>query len=149
MVRALRARPVDLVAGDRAAMLSLPPVPPAAPFASQVRLPRDYYVRVLGNDYSVDPAAIGRMVDIRADLQDVRVALHGRPIAFHSRRWGSGATVTDPEHVSAAGRLRHQFQSPQPVTEEPGLMRDLGDYDAAFGVDLDIAFGAGSDGQVA
>lgn len=144
-VRALRARPVDLVAGDRAAMLSLPPVPPAAPFAHQVRLPRDYYVRVLGNDYSVDPVAIGRMVDVRADLDHVRVGLQGRPVAFHDRRWGSGATVTDPAHVSTAARLRHQFQSPQPVTEEPGLLRDLGDYDTAFGVD----FAAARDGQVA
>lgn len=145
MVRSIRARPIDMVAGDRAAMLSLPPVPPAAPFAHQVRLPRDYYVRVLGNDYSVDPSAIGRMVDIRADLHEVRVALQGRPVALHSGRWGSGATVTDPAHVSAAGRLRDQFQSPKPVTEEPGLVRDLGDYDTAFGVDLDDF----RDGQVA
>lgn len=115
MVRALRARPVDLVAGDRAAMLSLPPVPPAAPFASQVRLPRDYYVRVLGNDYSVDPAAIGRMVDIRADLEDVRVALHTSPdrLSFPAVGFGcdsdrprtrqrSGTTST-PVSESAAG----------------------------------------------
>lgn len=144
-VRALRARPADLVAVDRAAMLALPPITPAAPFACQVRLPRDYYVRVLGNDYSVDPVAIGRMVDIRADLHEVRVTLQGRPVATHVRVWGSGATITDPEHVSAAGRLRHQFQTPQPAVEEPGLLRDLGDYDTVFGVDFDTV----RDGQVA
>jgi len=35
-----------------------------APFERlRIRLPRDYYVRVFGNDHSVDPVAIGRMVD--------------------------------------------------------------------------------------
>jgi transposase len=63
-VRVLKARPVDLVDQDRDAMLALPP---PAGFAHRIRLGRDYYVRVLSNDYSVDPVAIGRMVDIRAD----------------------------------------------------------------------------------
>ncbi|WP_370448986.1 tyrosine-type recombinase/integrase [Cryobacterium sp. Hb1] len=31
-------------------------------------LPRDYYVRVAGNDYSVDPTGIGRMVDVSAEV---------------------------------------------------------------------------------
>jgi hypothetical protein len=55
-------------------MLDLPPVGPAVGFTDRVRLPRDYYVRVLGNDYSVDPRWIGRFVDVpgpqgdRADM---------------------------------------------------------------------------------
>ena len=53
---------------ERAKVLRLPRVPPAAGVSYHIWLPRAYYVRVLSNDYSVDPAAIGRIVDIKADL---------------------------------------------------------------------------------
>ena len=59
-VRTLKARPIDLVDADRAAMLALPPIPPQLGWSNQIRLGRDYYVRVDTNDYSVDPTAIGR-----------------------------------------------------------------------------------------
>src|ERR1043166_1184610 len=37
------------------------------------RLPRDHYVRVDSNDYSVHPAAVGRRIEIVADLEHVVV----------------------------------------------------------------------------
>ena len=40
IVRRLGARPVELAGIDRAAMLALPPVPPATGFSARVRLPR-------------------------------------------------------------------------------------------------------------
>lgn len=143
LVRSLHARPTELITVDRQAMLPLPPVAPMTGFIARVRLPRDYYVRVLGNDYSVDPTGIGRMLDIRANLNTVQVTLQGRPLASHERVWGHGHTITDPEHILAAARLRQQFQSPRPVTGDTELERDLADYDAAFAVDIHI------DGQVA
>jgi hypothetical protein len=45
---------------------------------SRVRLGRDYYVRVAGNDYSVDPTMIGRMVEINAGLEEVLVTADSR-----------------------------------------------------------------------
>ncbi|WP_343317983.1 hypothetical protein AAFM46_11950 [Arthrobacter sp. TMP15] len=57
LVRSTAARPAELLATDRAAMLGLPPVAPVTEFHARVRLPRDYYVRVVSNDYSVDPQA--------------------------------------------------------------------------------------------
>jgi hypothetical protein len=135
-VRSLKARPIDLIGRDRAGMLRLPPVPPAAGFAHQVRLPRDYYVRVLSNDYSVDPAAIGRMVNIRANLNRVDVTLQGRLVASHERSWSTGATITDPAHVTAADEMRTLFQSPRALPAHDDLGRDLADYDTAFGVDF-------------
>lgn len=138
-VRALKARPVDLLGIDKAAMLVLPPVAPAHGFAARVRLPRDYYVRVFGNDYSVHPTAIGRMVDVVADLDLVIVRLEGRVIADHPRSWGTALTITDPDHVSAAARLREAFQTPRVLPVEAAVvLRDLADYDAAFGVDLSV-----------
>ena len=67
-VRRTAARPDQLVVVDRAAMLALPPIAPNIGFTARVRLPRDYYVRVAGNDYSMDAAVIARMVQVRADL---------------------------------------------------------------------------------
>jgi transposase len=55
--RALGCRPVDRWAEDRAAMLTLPPVAPLLGWRSSLRLPRDHYVRVGSNDYSVHPTA--------------------------------------------------------------------------------------------
>jgi hypothetical protein len=135
-VRSLHARPVDRVAEDRAGMLAVPPSPPVG-FTARIRLPRDYYVRVFGNDYSVDPSAIGRMVDIHANLTQVTVRLNGQVIAAHDRAMGSAATITDPEHVSAAKTLRVRFQTPAPEEPAESLERDLADYDAAFGVSFD------------
>ena len=140
MVRVLGARPVDLVAEDRAAMLRLPPVAPLTGWRQQIRLGRDYYVRVIGNDYSVDPAAIGRKIDISADLDHVRVRLGDWMVAEHHRAWTRQATITDPAHVETAARLREQFQTPRPVTAaDDGLIRDLADYDRAFGIESDPA----------
>jgi len=139
-VRALKARPIDLVGIDRAAMLRLPPLAPAHGFTARVRLPRDYYVRVAGNDYSVHPTAIGRMVEVSADLEAVLVRLDGRVVAEHQRSWGTALIVTDAEHVAAAGRLRQAFQAPRPAPSVVEVVaRDLADYDAAFGVEIEVA----------
>lgn len=140
VVRRIGGRPIDLVSVDTSAMLSLPAVPPPTVACSQIRLPRDYYVRVLGNDYSVDPSAIGHMVDVAADLRRVAVTREGRVLAEHDRRWSRGLTVTDPLHVESAARLREQFQNPTPTSAEADqLIRDLGDYDRAFGVEFRCA----------
>jgi transposase len=141
LVRRTGARPADLLAQDKAAMLALPPVPPVTGFAARARLPRDYYVRMGSNDYSVHPQAIGRFVDVTADLEAVTISLEGRCVGSHSRSWAAGQTITDPDHVEAARTLRKAFQNPEPFGDTSGL-RDLADYDRAFGVVLD-------DGQVA
>jgi transposase len=144
LVRSLGARPSDLITEDRARMLALPPISPSVGFSQRVRLGRDYYVRVLGNDYSVDPRAIGRLVDVRADLAAVTVSLEGQVITSHPRAWSSRANVTDPTHVLTAAKLRENFQHPTPRPgDDADLIRDLADYDHAFGVDFTI------DGQVA
>lgn len=132
-VRTIKARPVDLVDADKAAMLPLPPVAPAMGWVNRVRLGRDYYVRVDSSDYSVDPAAIGRLVDVTADLSRVEVRLDGRLVGAHDRSWARGRTITDPAHVAAAKVLREQYQAPRPAAGPPGdyeeLSRDLAEYD--------------------
>jgi hypothetical protein len=158
VVRTIKARPVDLLDADRAAMLPLPPVAPAVGWVNRVRLGRDYYVRVDSNDYSVDPNVIGRFVDVHADLARVEVRHAGRLVASHDRVWARGMTITDPAHVAAAKVLREQFQLPRPATDpheelDRDLTRDLADYDRAFGlIDGGLTVGVAdglSDGEVA
>lgn len=139
-VRTIKARPVELIDHDRSRMLALPPVPPQLGWRERVRLGRDYYVRLDTGDYSVDPTAIGRMVEVSADLDRVRVRLEGRAVADHARVWARGVTVADPGHVATARVLREQFREPRTVAGDD-LSRDLADYDRAFGLT--------SDGEVA
>lgn len=135
-VRTVKAAPVDRLAVDRAAMLPLPPVPLHLGWRNRIRLGRDYYVRLDSCDYSVDPHAIGRLVDVTADLDRVKVRLDGKVIADHPRSWARGVTVTDPDHVQAAAVLRAAFKTARPVSVDD-LARDLGDYDRAFGLDTE------------
>ncbi|MGB3185317.1 MAG: IS21 family transposase [Ornithinimicrobium sp.] len=141
VVRALKARPVDLLAADKASMLALPPVAPPVGLRLRTRLPRDYYVRAFSNDYSVDPAAIGSVVDVVADLDHVIVHRGARLLARHQRSWGHALTVTDPDHVHAAARMREAFGQPRPARRQDTevALADLSDYDTAFGVDLNIS----------
>jgi hypothetical protein len=139
-VRTTKARPIDLVDADRASMLALPPVAPNLGWSNQIRLGRDYYVSVDSNDYSVDPSAIGRQVIVTADLERVRVRLDGRLVADHARVWARRTIVTDPAHVATALQLREAFGRPRARDDDPSLVRDLADYDRAFGL---------IDGQVA
>ncbi len=47
-------------------------------------------------------------------------------------------TITDPDHVTTAARLREAFGRPRPMPADTDVvLRDLADYDTAFGVDLD------------
>jgi len=139
MVRTIKARPLDLIQADRAAMLALPPVVMGLGWRERVRLGRDYYVRLDSSDYSVDPTAIGRMVEVTADLDRVRVRLDGRIVADHARVWARGSTIADPAHVETAKQLRQQFQQPRPGPAGDDLHRDLADYDRAFGLSGEVA----------
>jgi Helix-turn-helix domain of resolvase len=139
IVRTIKGRPVELIETDRAQMLPLPPVPLLLGWRERVRLGRDYYVRLDASDYSVDPTAIGRMVDVSADLDRVRVRLDNRVLADHARVWARGATITDPAHVQTAAVLRQQARAPRTAPATDDLSRDLADYDRAFGLSGEVA----------
>jgi transposase len=133
--RVLGCRPVDRLDGDRQAMLSLPAVPPVTGWRCSTRLPRDHYLRLDSNDYSVHPTAIGRRVELRADLHQVEVFCDGRLVAAHQRAWAKHQTMTDPAHRKAADQLRRDRLT---VLSPPGEVdverRRLSDYDLALGV---------------
>jgi transposase len=141
--RALGCAPADRIAADTAAMLPLPPVPPATGWRWSGRLARDHYVRLDGNDYSVHPGAIGRRIEVVADPDRVRVLCEGRTVADHERVWARHQTITDPGHRRAADALRAARGAVlRPVrgtaAAAPAVQaRRLSDYDAALGVDVD------------
>ena len=91
MVRTSGVAPRQRLETDLAAMLPLPPIPLHLGWRNRIRLGRDYYVRMDTNDYSVDPTAIGRLVDVTADLERVRVRAEGRIVAEHPRRGRAGS----------------------------------------------------------
>lgn len=132
--RALGCRPLDRLEADRAAMLALPPVAPRTGWAAAVRLPRDHYVRLDSNDYSVHPAAVGRLVEVRADLQTVTVTCGRQVVASHERCWARHQSLTDPDHLTAAAALRAAQQQHRAPSGEQVEQRSLADYDAAFGL---------------
>jgi transposase len=135
--RALGCAPADRIGADRAAMAPLPPIAESSlGWHNRIRLPRDHYVRIDTCDYSVDPAVIGRVVDVRADLGQVTVTCDGRLVACHDRSWVAHQTLTDPEHKAAADvmraeRLRARLAAPPAAVEVE--QRDLSRYDALLG----------------
>jgi transposase len=136
--RALGCAPTDRITADRAAMLTLPPVAPAVGWRTSTRLPRDHYIRIDSNDYSVDPAVIGRRIEIIVDLHRVQAVCEGRLVADHDRVWARHQTIHDPEHVAAAKALRTQRVGLlRPVREPEVEQRKLADYDTALGLSTD------------
>jgi len=130
MHRSIDAKPIERWEPDRAAMMGLPPVPPVVGWRLATRLPRDHYVRLDANDYSVDPAVVGRRVEVVADLDQVRVVCAGRLVAGHQRCWARGQPITDPEHARAAAALRRAYQlAAVPAAETEVQQRNLADYD--------------------
>jgi transposase len=133
--RALGCAPAERILADRAGMLPLPPVAPATGWRAGLRLARDHYVRLDANDYSVHPAVIGRRVEVRADLDRVRVDSDGRLVADHARCWARHQTISDPAHLAAAAGLRRAHRAAAGRPTEPEVeLRCLADYDVAFGL---------------
>lgn len=138
-MRVLGCTPGDRAAADRAAMLPLPPVPPEIGWRKSMRLPRDHYVRVDSNDYSVHPGVVGRRVEVHADLDRVWATCEGAIVADHVRVWAQHQTITEFEHTVAAKHLRHSRADllrpvADAVTGEDVEIRSLGFYDQALGL---------------
>jgi transposase len=140
--RSLACAPTERVGADVAAMLALPPVPPQVGWRFATRLPRDYYVRLDSNDYSVHPSVIGRRIDVHADLARVWATCDGKVVADHQRVWATHQTVSDFEHLVAAKALqRGRADLVKPALEVSNgadvQVRHLTSYDLLLRVDTD------------
>jgi Mu transposase, C-terminal domain len=138
--RVLGCAPADRVTADRAAMPALPPVAPATGWRASLRLPRDHYIRLDSNDYSIHPAVIGRRIEVTAGLDRVRAMCEGKVVADHERIWARHQAISDPAHVAAARALRHERAGRlRPVTDPDVQIRCLAGYDTALGLDGGVA----------
>ncbi len=123
--KTLRARPVDRLLEEREVMAPLPAVMPDTSRRWVMRVPPDPYVRFDTNDYSLDPALVGRRVEICVDQQQlIAVVLDtGELAAQHTRVFARHRTVTALEHARA---LRQGRRPEEQVVE----VRPLERYDA-------------------
>ena len=137
--RTLGCRPIDRLAADKAAMLDLPLITAHRGWVSSIRLPRDHYVRVGSNDYSVDPIAIGRRVQVSPDLHNVTITWGERIVGRHQRHWGKHQTIHDPAHIEAAARMRLRPTRITSASSDEVEIRSLADYDRLLGLDEVVA----------
>ena len=136
--RRLGCRPVDRWAQDLAAMLTLPPVPPVVGWQESLLLPRDHYVRVDSNDYSVDPQVVGRRVQV-----DRRPGAGGGDLRRERRRRSRPVLGPPADHLRS--RPRRGGRGVAGCAAGPARLpvdtqvadRDLADYDRIFGLDTD------------
>jgi hypothetical protein len=91
-------------------------------------------------DDPVAPAAIGRRIEVIADLDRIRVLCDGRPVADHERIWAWHQTISDPAHLDAARALRQRRAAVlRPVPESEVEQRSLAAYDTALGIEGGVA----------
>lgn len=128
-----RAVPAELIYEDRGAMRPFPPVLPDPAWRVATRLPRDHYVRVDTNDYSVNPRFVGRHVEVRVDLDSVVATCDGVEVARHRRCLAKHRTLLDPAHAMTL-RLMRAEQTVTSAFAAAVEERDLADYDKALGV---------------
>jgi transposase len=125
-----KVRPCEAIFEDRGSMLDFPPVVPDPTWRFSTRLPRDFFVRVDTNDYSVNPRFIGRRVDVRVTLDEVIASCDGTEVARHRRFLGKHQTLIAPEHMRVLRTIRAEAQlAAAPVQDTFVEERDLAVYD--------------------
>jgi hypothetical protein len=96
-------------------------------------LPRDHYVRVDTNDYSVNPRFVGRRIEVRVTLDEVTATCDGTEVARHRRCLAKHQTLLAPDHSRVLRAMRAEQQVAAAFTDAVEE-RDLADYDRALGV---------------
>jgi transposase len=132
-IRRLGARVADRFAVERGFLAPLPDPLPDTDLHLEARAGRDAFVRVLGVDYSVPPAFVGRRVTIRVTPTSVRLASEGSEIATHRRSFVAADVILAPLHgraIRLAREARDRLAAGD--VELPDI--DLARYDALVGV---------------
>jgi hypothetical protein len=119
--RGIRARPVDRFAEERLELRALPATLPDLGRRTVLRVPPQPYARVDTVDYSLDPAFVGRRVELRVSQREVRAtALDSGEIACaHERTFARHVTVTSLEHKRALVEQRETRRREVTVERRP------------------------------
>jgi hypothetical protein len=108
-------------------MTRLPDREPDLDHRLVIRVPADPHVRVDTNDYSLDPALVGRRVEVRISQRQITaVALDTGELACrHERSFAKHRTITALEHARKLRNARGEPDRPLEVEVRP-----LSVYDA-------------------
>ena len=123
-----RAGPSEMIFEDRGAMMPFPPVLPDPSWRFTTRLPRDHYVRVETNDYSVNPRFVGRRVEVTVTLDEIVVTCDGTEVARHRRCLAKHQTLLVADHARVPRQMRVEAAAVTGV-EMAVEERDLTVYD--------------------
>jgi transposase len=106
--KTLRERPIDRLAAELEVMAPLPERMPDCARRWTTRVPPDPHLRVDTNDYSLDPALVGRRVEVIADQRAVTAVCldTGELACRHARVFARHRTVTALEHARALRTTR-------------------------------------------
>ena len=127
--RGIRAVPAERLIEERERMRPLPERMPATDRRFVTRVPQQPYLRFDTNDYSLDPRAAGRRVEVRACQRQITATElnTGALVASHRRSFAKGLTFTDPAHQALLERLRGTRRRGPEVEVE---LRSLDRYDS-------------------
>jgi hypothetical protein len=128
-----KVRPGEAIHEDRGAMAPFPAVLPDPAARFSLRLPRDHYVRVDTNDYSVNPRFVGRRVEVRVELERVVVTYEGTLVGDHRRCLARHQSLLAPDHA----RILRAMRAERAVADAFAAAveeRDLAAYDRIVGV---------------
>ena len=132
-LRRTGARVRDRFVVERGFLHRLPEPLPDTALQLEARAGKDAFVRVLGADYSVPPAYVGRRIGVRVTPTEVRLSCEGHVIAEHRRSFVRADVVLDPAHgraIRLAREARQRLRDQEP--EAPAV--DLARYDTLFEV---------------
>jgi transposase len=126
--KTLRARPIDRLIEEREAMAPLPEIEPDSDRRWVLRVPPDPYLRFDTNDYSLDPALVGRRVEARITDREVLAACldTGELACRHARSFARHRTIIALEHARTLKTQRQERRNGrEPIVE----IRSLARYD--------------------
>jgi len=131
-IRRIGARVADRFVVERRFLGPLPDPLPDTDLHLEARAGKDAFVRVLGVDYSVPPAFVGRRIGVRVTPSTVRLSSEGSEIATHARSFVPADVVLAPAHgraVRLAREARDRLAAGDVELPEVDLVR----YDALVG----------------
>ena len=132
-LRRTGARVGDRWMVERGFLHRLPDPLPDTDLHLEARAGKDAFVRVLGADYSVPPAFVGRRIGVLLSPTEVRLSSEGTEIATHVRSFVPADVVLAPAHGRAI-RLAREAHARLRDGEPEVPVVDLARYDRLFEV---------------
>lgn len=131
-----KVRPAEAVYEDRGSMLAFPPVLPDTAWRFAARVPRDHYLRVDTNDYSVNPRFVGRRVEVKVGLDTITMTCDGVTVGEHRRCLARHQVLLHPDHARTLRLMRAESRVERAFADaiEEVEVRDLAVYDRAVGM---------------